>query len=154
MRNITDIIVHCSATTPDMDVDANLIRKWHVEERKWSDIGYHYVIKRDGTIEDGRPISKSGAHCRGANSNSIGVCLVGGSKRQPDGTIADQFNFTFHQMEALLHFHEEYYTDDNGKQINYADLNWSGHRDHDSLKECPTFDVRAFITDGTITPTI
>ena len=55
-RELKRIIIHCTATPPDMDVDADWIRKLHVGERGWDDIGYHRIIKRGGTLEMGRPI--------------------------------------------------------------------------------------------------
>ena len=61
-----------------MDIDAETIRDWHVNGNGWSDIGYHYVIKRNGLVEAGRPVSISGAHAKGHNADSIGICLVGG----------------------------------------------------------------------------
>lgn len=76
MRKIEKIIIHCSASPDYMDVGAATIRKWHLD-RGWSDIGYHYVVRRNGEIEKGRPDIKIGAHARGANSASIGVCWVG-----------------------------------------------------------------------------
>ena len=76
-RASTDyIVIHCSATKPSMDVDAETIRNWHVNERGWRDIGYHKVIKRNGDVEDGRDVRDSGAHAAGYNSKSVGVCMV------------------------------------------------------------------------------
>ena len=85
MRNIKKIIIHCS----DSDFgDAALIDKWH-KERGWEGIGYHYVIMNsyrskdnykkedDGLIEFGRPVEKVGAHCKGENADSVGICLIG-----------------------------------------------------------------------------
>lgn len=83
MRNITQIIVHCSASPDYMDIGAATIRKWHLE-RGWSDIGYHYVVRRNGEIEKGRPDEKMGAHARGANSNSIGIVWVGTNNPSPE----------------------------------------------------------------------
>ena len=70
-----EIIVHCSATKEYKDYDVEDIRKWH-KERGFKDIGYHFVITRDGIIQRGRPMSQFGAHCRGHNKNSIGICLI------------------------------------------------------------------------------
>lgn len=78
MREINLIVVHCTYSRPSMDIGVEEIRKWHVEGNSWTDIGYHYVIRRDGTIEDGRPIERPGAHVKGHNSNSIGIAWVGG----------------------------------------------------------------------------
>lgn len=77
MRKINQIIVHCSATPEGKNFNANDIDRWH-KERGFDCIGYHYVIDLDGTIEKGRPIEKVGAHVKGHNSNSIGVCYIGG----------------------------------------------------------------------------
>lgn len=60
-----------------MELDAETIRSWHLA-RGWSDIGYHYVVKLDGTIESGRPLHRVGAHVKGHNDDSIGICYVGG----------------------------------------------------------------------------
>lgn len=77
-RKITEIIVHCSATREGVNQTVAQIRKYHIEQRGWSDIGYHYVVYLDGTIHAGRPLGKAGAHCTGHNQNSIGVVYVGG----------------------------------------------------------------------------
>lgn len=75
MRKIDLIILHCSASdSPGQDAD--LIRSWH-KKRGFSDIGYHYFIRQDGTLDIGRPIAQIGAHCLGDNHNSIGICLAG-----------------------------------------------------------------------------
>lgn len=75
-RRIDHIIVHHSATPRGRDVDAKEIRRWHLEEG-YSDIGYHDIIRIDGTIEAGRDRNQSGAHCKGFNAHSIGICIVG-----------------------------------------------------------------------------
>lgn len=133
MRQIHKIIIHCSATKPSMNVDAKTIRKWHVLERGWSDIGYHFVICRDGTVETGRDLKMSGAHVSGQNAFSIGVCLVGGMAE--DGS--DDCNFTASQWKALPDLIETL------KQ-NFPDATIHGHREFDSSKSCPTFDVQSF----------
>ena len=136
MRPIRKIIVHCSATPPSMDIGAKDIDAWH-KSRGWSQIGYHYVIRRDGSIEDGRPVPIIGAHARGHNHDSIGVCLVGGVDEETK-KIA-QNNFAVAQadsLEALLdHLMQEY------KDITEI----IGHRDVDASKECPSFDIESFI---------
>ena len=75
MRQIHRIIVHHSASPLSTTVDD--IRDWHVNGNGWSDIGYHYIILGDGTIAEGRPINKIGAHTKGKNRYSIGICVVG-----------------------------------------------------------------------------
>lgn len=76
-RNIKEIIVHCSATPEGKDFTVANIRSWHLQ-RGFSDVGYHYIIYRDGSINKGRDESISGAHCTGHNTISIGVCYIGG----------------------------------------------------------------------------
>jgi N-acetylmuramoyl-L-alanine amidase len=126
MRKITDIIVHCSASPDNRDVDAAEIRKWHVEGNGWNDIGYHYVIKRSGQVEVGRPVEKIGSHCVGANSQSIGICLVGEKK------------FTEEQFTALKVLVASL-------KKRFPGVKISGHRDWPSAKAqgktCPNFDV-------------
>lgn len=82
-RIINEIIVHCTATPEGQDITVNSIRQGHLR-RGFSDIGYHYVIYRDGSIHDGRNINISGAHCTGHNQHSIGVCYVGGLENIPN----------------------------------------------------------------------
>ena len=77
MRDIKRIILHCSDSPDENDkVDAKMIKTWH-KERGWKDIGYHFVITRDGSIQIGRPIHIPGAHVKGHNDDSIGICWVG-----------------------------------------------------------------------------
>lgn len=77
MRQIKEIILHCSATAEGKDYTVDDIRKWH-KARGFKDIGYHYVIYRDGTVHNGRPLEQIGAHTTGHNSYSIGICYIGG----------------------------------------------------------------------------
>lgn len=77
MRKINEIIIHCSATPNGRFHNAADIRRWHIEGNGWDDIGYHYVILTDGMTEKGRDESKVGAHARGHNRNSIGICMIG-----------------------------------------------------------------------------
>jgi N-acetylmuramoyl-L-alanine amidase len=77
MRKIDKIIIHCSATAEGKDFTVADIARWH-RERGFMDIGYHYVIYRNGTVHNGRDVSKVGAHCEGQNANSIGICYIGG----------------------------------------------------------------------------
>jgi N-acetylmuramoyl-L-alanine amidase len=128
------IVVHCSATPEDMDIGAEEIRRWH-KERGWSDIGYHMVIRRNGSIEFGRDDDAVGAHVRGYNDNSIGICLVGGTnkKQKPEN------NFTPAQFKSLarsLRFYRAIYP---GAEI-------LGHRDLDGGKACPSFDVPSWLS--------
>lgn len=136
MRPITQIFIHCSDTYPRMDIGVKEIRKWHVEERKWSDIGYHDVIRRNGGIETGRPLEKPGAHVKGHNQNSIGICLVGG--KAEDGS--PEFNFTkaqMHAVSALVKLYRE----------RFPQAEVLGHNDV-STKSCPCFDVTEYFKDA------
>lgn len=137
MREINLIVIHAAATPPGMDVGVEEIRRWHVDERGWSDIGYHYVIRRDGRFEAGRPIERQGAHARGYNENSIGVCLVGGVDE--DGNA--DCNYTAFQWTQLAILIE-------GLMKAYPDAEVLGHRDLGSNKACPVFDVKAWMEYG------
>jgi N-acetylmuramoyl-L-alanine amidase len=128
MREINRIILHCSDSDFAHHDDISVIRKWHVDERGWSDVGYHYFIKKDGTIQNGRPIEKVGAHAKPWNTGSIGICLGG------------KYEFSDEQFMALgdlvcgLIF-----------RFNVKDENIIGHCDvPGSGKTCPNFDVEDF----------
>lgn len=97
MRNINKIILHCSATKEGKDFDIEDIREWH-KQRNFIDVGYHYVIKLDGTIQDGRDIRTIGAHCKGQNYGSIGICYIGGLDYEGKGKDTR----TKEQKESLL----------------------------------------------------
>jgi N-acetylmuramoyl-L-alanine amidase len=132
MRKIDKIIIHCSATPPSMDIGADVIRKWHVEGNKWSDIGYHDIIKRDGSVEAGRDISIAGAHCKGQNAHSIGICLIGGV----DDNGNPENNFTKKQFKSLRRLVRMY-------KAQYS-VTIHGHREF-SNKACPSFDVQEWL---------
>lgn len=103
MRKINKIIVHCSATQEGRDLNAAEINRWHLK-RGFNGIGYHYVILLDGTIEYGRSIYKQGAHVKGENKGSIGICYIGGveSERGPNGKWIAKDTRTPEQKESLL----------------------------------------------------
>jgi len=132
MRTINQIIVHCADTYIHMDIGVKEIRKWHVEERGWSDIGYHHVICRDGILEPGRPVERAGAHCKGHNEHSIGICLVGG-KGDDD---KPECNFTSEQWRSL-----QLLVDD---LLQTYDAKVQGHNELDTHKTCPNFNVQAW----------
>lgn len=90
------IFVHCSATKPSMNWGVREVRQSH-KERGFLDVGYHYIIKRDGTVEAGRDEDAIGSHAKGHNYNSVGVCLIGGV----DDRMKPEANFTPQQMTAL-----------------------------------------------------
>lgn len=136
MRDIDTIIVHCSATSANHDVRSKDIKRWHTQDNGWSDIGYHYVICRDGAVERGRPVSRAGAHVRGHNDKSIGVCLAGGT----DYGGKPEFNFTYRQMAQLLRLLTDLKATYDIKRV-------AGHNDFDKGKACPCFNVGAWF-DG------
>ena len=129
-REITQIIIHCSATYATQDINASDIDRWH-KEKGWSGCGYHFVILRSGAIQIGRDIQKPGAHAKGFNRNSIGVCLVGGLDDAGDS----EDNFTFPQYESL----RSLIALRPGVEV-------LGHRDLPGVdKECPCFDVKSWL---------
>lgn len=96
-KSTTMIILHCSATREGQDVKASTIKRWHIN-RGFSDIGYHYIVDLDGTIEKGRDESSVGAHCSGKNATSIGICYVGGC----DQNLNPKDTRTKEQKAALI----------------------------------------------------
>lgn len=127
-RKINKIIVHCTATKEGIDYTVNDVRKWHLG-RGYSDIGYHYLIYRDGSVHNGRDVDLIGAHCNGYNSNSIGVCYVGGldKKGDPKDTRTEA------QKESLLRLLTEL-------RSLYPDAKIHSHKDF-ANKACPSFDA-------------
>ncbi len=135
MREIKKIIIHCSASEWG---DAAEIRRWHVEDNGWRDIGYHYVILNgrrksrskydlnfDGTIEQGRAVEVAGAHCRGANKDSIGICLVGNSHF----TSEQVFGVLPGLVKSLLH------------RFGLSPSDVYGHYEFSDKKTCPNLDM-------------
>ena len=131
MREITKVIVHCAATPEGRDVKTEEIKRWHTEERGWSDIGYHWVVELDGSINEGRSEDINGAHCRGHNSDSVGICYVGGSDSEgnPKDTRTEE------QRDALVTLIKEILD-------RHPDAEVFGHRDF-STKACPSFDAKS-----------
>lgn len=129
MRKIDKIIIHCSATPEGRDVKMETIRSWHLK-RGWSDIGYHYVIELDGTVVPARPLERVGAHCRGENTGSIGICYVGGldAEMNPKDTRTKEQRAALHSLLFDL-------TD------NFAHATIHGHNEFSS-KACPSFNVQ------------
>ena len=131
MRNITKIIVHCSATPEGRVVTVKDIDDWH-KQRGFTKIGYHYVIYLDGTIHIGRKEEEIGAHCLGRNANSIGVCYIGGLAK--DGKTPKDTR-TEAQKESLLVLLKKL-------KARYPKAGIYGHRNFAS-KACPCFDAKA-----------
>lgn len=132
-RSVDLIVVHCSASKPGAAVDAAEIRRWHLA-RGFNDIGYHFVILPDGTIQQGRPVEQIGAHAAGYNSKSIGICLVGGLNEKGRPTA----NFSREQYNALRDLLEKL-------RQTFPNTKIRGHRDLPNVnKDCPCFDVRSW----------
>ena len=139
-RQTTEMIfVHCSATKPSMDIDAKTIDRWH-RERGFLKIGYHFVIKRDGTKEVGRELMEAGAHVKGYNHKSIGLCLIGGVS-ESDVNIPDN-NFTTEQWVTLKNLILDL-------KEQFPDAKVSGHNEVSS-KACPSFDVQEWLVSSGI----
>lgn len=134
MRAIKEIIIHCADTPEGRDDKAADIKRWHTLQppkgNGWKDIGYHYVIDLDGTIEPGRPIEQAGSHCSGHNANSIGICYVGGCDKQmkPKDTRTDAQKAALVQLLKYL-------------VAKYPGAKIYGHRDF-AQKACPSFDAK------------
>lgn len=129
-HRITEIIVHCTATPEGRDFTVEQIRQCHLA-RNFSDIGYHYVVYRDGTVHKGRDESVAGAHCTGHNSVSIGICYVGGVA--DDGRQTPKDTRTPEQRRALELLLKSLLKKYPGARI-YS------HRDF-ANKACPSFDA-------------
>jgi len=131
MRKINKIIIHCTATPEGREHDVADIRRWHLK-RGFNDIGYHYLIHIDGTIEEGRPINKQGAHCSKENKGSIGLCYVGGMskdmKKAKDTRTQAQKDSLIKLMHELIYKYNK-------------DMTIHGHNEF-ANKACPSFNVQ------------
>jgi N-acetylmuramoyl-L-alanine amidase len=130
-RAIDEIFIHCTATPEGKDFTVADIRAWH-KQRGWTDIGYHYVIYRDGRVMAGRPIGQAGAHVSGHNAHSIGVVYIGGVSA--DGRAAKDTR-TDSQHGSLLWLTRQLIARHRGIQ------RVRGHNEV-AAKACPSFDVR------------
>lgn len=128
-ENINYLIIHCSDTGNNNNIDASIIHKMHINFG-WEGIGYHKVILRSGKIENGRPEFWIGAHVKGKNKNSLGVCLIG-----TDKFTNEQF---LSLKKVLLKWKKKY---PNAQII--------GHRDAvKTSKTCPNFNVRQWCNEN------
>lgn len=137
MREIRQIIIHCSATPEARVVTAEEIDDWH-RGRGWSGIGYHYVIGLDGEVWEGRDIETPGAHARGYNSHSIGICYVGGMSEDmsaPKDTRTPEQNAALVKLVFTLK-----------SKYGLGNDAIFGHNEV-SQKACPSFDVRKWIKE-------
>jgi N-acetylmuramoyl-L-alanine amidase len=137
MRTINQVILHCTATTLERELSVQEIRGWHVIDRGWADIGYHFLIHQDGTIEKGRPIHKMGAHTFGNNFGSVGVAYCGGviekktkttKKYVPKDTMTKEQESSFRELFKIL-------------SVIFGELKLRGHNDYSEKKACPSFKV-------------
>ena len=128
-RELNKIVIHCSATEQGRHFTVEDIRRWHLA-RNFRDIGYHYVIYIDGHIERGRPRMDQGAHAKGFNTDSIGICYVGGliNKKPADTRTVPQI----HALRGLVE----------GLKIAFEIDEVVGHRDLSHDRSCPCFDVK------------
>ena len=126
MRKITLIVIHCSAVRPDQTSSAAQIDTWHRQRGFHLGIGYHYVVRRNGEIEVGRPEYMVGAHCLNHNSHSIGVCYEGGydARGQPADTRTEAQKASLRRLLETLH-------------KDYPEALIVGHHDLDPKKACP-----------------
>jgi hypothetical protein len=112
------------------------IRAWHIR-RGWSDIGYHAVIRRSGLVEFGRPSVRVGAHVRGHNIDSLGICLVGGHGSSADDRFGD--HFTDGQRVMLVALLQ-------GLRLALPDATIHGHNEF-AAKACPGFQVASWLQE-------
>lgn len=133
MRKISEIILHCSATREGKAFSVSDIDRWH-RERGWKGCGYHYVITLDGKVEQGRPEQVVGAHCTGRNSESIGVCYIGGCDmigKSKDTRTPEQKSAMVTLVRQLMQAHN----------IGIDDVRC--HNEFSS-KACPSFSIEKF----------
>jgi len=129
-RQINEIVIHCSATIQGHYFDVYDINRWH-KERGWSGCGYHYIINLDGVISIARDVDYIGAHVKGHNYNSIGICAIGGLGE--DGKPKEN-SFTKDQIVHLKGLIREL------KKL-YPDAEVLGHRDLNPNKSCPCMET-------------
>ena len=149
MRKIDTIIIHCSATKEGQEITLDTIRKWHLA-RGFNDIGYHFIIHLDGTVEAGRPVEKIGAHAAPRNTDSIGIVYIGGldkSGKPKDTRTESQIKSLIDLIKILkVQFpikdiigHRDISPDKNGNGI-IEPFEW--------LKSCPCFDVKSWVKEN------
>jgi N-acetylmuramoyl-L-alanine amidase len=128
------LVIHCSATRAVQDVGVKEITRWH-REMGFATIGYHFVIRRNGKLETGRPADAIGAHVQGHNHDSIGICLVGGLNNK---TFKPENNYTPQQWDTLRKLLT-------GLLKKYPKAKVLGHRDFAGVqKACPCFPAKTW----------
>lgn len=131
MKTITHVVLHYSATYEDQNLTVKDIDRMH-KARGWSGVGYHYVIRRDGTVEQGRAETTVGAHVGGQNSGKIGICCIGGLNRATGSNVGvdnrppAQIAATIRLVKDILKRHPK------AKVVGHRDL---------AATQCPGFDV-------------
>lgn len=126
MRKIRQIILHCSDSPFNHHDDISVIKEWHLQ-RGFIDVGYHYFIQANGNVQKGREEAVMGAHCKGQNRDSIGICLHGRKE------------FTAKQFKSLAKLMTEI-------KSRYKIDRVAGHREYEPRKTCPNFDVNYVIS--------
>lgn len=124
-RKVTKIIVHCSDSQNVAHDDIEVIRKWHVEERGWKNVGYHFFITQSGKLQQGRYTDEIGAHCEGHNAESIGICLSGKDKFMP---------VQFKRLREICRVLKQMYK--------IRDDQIFPHNHFNKSKTCPNFDIK------------
>ena len=144
MRPISEIVIHCTATRKDWwngrttSAKVEEVRRWHKDDQGWSDIGYHYLIDRDGTLATGRPLERVGAHVKGHNTGTIGVSLFGGHGSAATDGFAE--HFTPAQDRALRDLIAQL------RRHFPAIVKISGHNEY-AAKGCPGFTVSHWLVE-------
>lgn len=139
-EDVKYLVWHCSATKSDQDIGYEEIRYWHVDLNGWSDIGYAFIVRRDGSIELGRDLDKDGdvfeeigAHVKGFNSVSVGMCWVGGYDGIDNRTEAQKR--TMKSITKMMH-------------VWYPKAIIQGHNDFPNVKKsCPSFDIKKWLIE-------
>lgn len=144
-RKITEIIVHCSATPDGKDYTVDDIRRWH-KQRGYSDVGYHYIVYRNGQLVQGRDINVIGAHAAGHNAHSVGICYIGGmsadnSRPEDTRTLRQKARL----LSLLVDLRKLY---PNARIVGHRDLSEDKNGDgiidsSEWMKACPSFDAKS-----------
>lgn len=153
IQEVEYIVVHCAATPPEVEAGVNAIRTEHLR-KGWFDVGYHFVVRRDGTIETGRPTDRPGAHARGFNHKSLGICLEGGvdGSNAPKSALKslrkwlEWYTKNYSKAPAVDNFTDDQYDAlaglVTGLKVAHPDATVLGHRDLPNVnKGCPSFNA-------------
>ena len=144
-RKITEIIIHCSATPDGKDYTVDDIRRWH-KQRGYSDVGYHYIVYRNGILAQGRDVNIIGAHASGHNAHSIGICYIGGMNAEnthPEDTRTLRQKGRL--LSLLVDLRKLY---PNARSVGHRDLSEDKNGDgiiepSEWMKACPSFDAKS-----------